>query len=68
MAIKDIFIKTIKNDKRLISLQNEKNTGSFIEILNIPSNQSFVIRLGNTIEDCFKKLRKRKSNNSFRNN
>jgi hypothetical protein len=61
MAIKDVFIKTIKNDKRLISLQNDKNTGSFIEILNIPSSQSFVIRLGNTIEDCFKNYVKEKA-------
>lgn len=61
MSIKEIFIKTIKNDKRLISLQNEKNTGSFTEILNIPSSQSFVIRLGNTIEDCFKNYVKEKA-------
>lgn len=52
-TIKEIFTQTIKGDKNLVN-KKHKESGSFLEILGIPSSQSLTIKLGNTIEKCFK--------------
>jgi hypothetical protein len=51
--IREIFEEVIKNDINLVKKQAIKETGSFSEILPIISSQSFLIKLGNTIEKCF---------------
>jgi len=52
--IKEIFINTIRGDISLKKEQSKKETGSFAELLGFPSVQSFSIKLGNTIESCFR--------------
>ena len=51
--IREIFEEIIKNDTNLVKKQSIKETGSFSEILPIVSSQSFLIKLGNTVEKCF---------------
>ncbi len=52
--IKETFIEVIESDENLATpVDRKKMTGSMIEILPIPSAQSFCIKLGNTIEKCF---------------
>ena len=55
MSIRDIFIDTIANDKRLLPRKNKKLKGSFKEVIFgcIDEMQSFSIRCGNTVETCF---------------
>jgi hypothetical protein len=54
--ILETFLDIINKDKNLSSIKEKKENGSIIEILGLPSAQSLSIRLGNTIEDCFKEF------------